>query len=141
MKKRNIGKNKRNIKKSKPIHYISSDGFSIFVGKNNRQNDELTLKTAKTNDMWLHTKNIPGSHVIIQSNGNDIPETTINEAALLAAFYSKGKNSSLVPVDYTLKKFVKKPAGAKPGMVIYTTNKTCYITPDEQLVSKIENAE
>ncbi len=141
LKKRNIGKNKRNIKKSKPIHYISSDGFSIFVGKNNRQNDELTLKTAKTNDMWLHTKNIPGSHVIIQSNGNDIPETTINEAALLAAFYSKGKNSSLVPVDYTLKKFVKKPAGAKPGMVIYTTNKTCYITPDEQLVSKIENAE
>ncbi len=141
LKKRNIGKNKHNIKKSKPIHYISSDGFNIFVGKNNRQNDELTLKTAKTNDMWLHTKNIPGSHVIIQSNGNDIPETTINEAALLAAFYSKGKNSSLVPVDYTLKKFVKKPAGAKPGMVIYTTNKTCYITPDEQLVSKIENAE
>ena len=118
LKKRNIGKNKHNIKKSKPIHYISSDGFNIFVGKN-----------------------IPGSHVIIQSNGNDIPETTINEAALLAAFYSKGKNSSLVPVDYTLKKFVKKPAGAKPGMVIYTTNKTCYITPDEQLVSKIENAE
>lgn len=141
LKKRNIGKNKRNIKKSKPIHYISSDGFSIFVGKNNRQNDELTLKTAKTNDMWLHTKNIPGSHVIIQSNGNDIPDTTINEAALLAAFYSKGKNSSLVPVDYTLRKFVKKPAGAKPGMVIYTTNKTCYITPDEQLVAKIENAE
>lgn len=141
LKKRNIGKNKRNIKKSKPIHYISSDGFSIFVGKNNKQNDELTLKIAKTNDMWLHTKNIPGSHVIIQSNGNDIPDTTINEAALLAAFYSKGKNSSLVPVDYTLRKFVKKPAGAKPGMVIYTTNKTCYITPDEQLIEKIESAE
>lgn len=124
--------------KSSPLHYISSDGFNIYVGKNNRQNDELTLKLAKGGDIWLHTKKIPGSHVIIFSEGKTVPDTTITEAALLAAFYSKGRNSALVPVDYTLKKFVKKPSGAKPGMVIYETNKTAYVTPDEETVKKIK---
>lgn len=131
-------KGKAAIKKSKPLHYISSDGFDIYVGKNNRQNDELTLKTAKGNDIWLHTKKIPGSHVIIISSGQEVPEKTLNEAANLAAYYSKGRSSSQVPVDYTQKKNVKKPAGAKPGMVIYETNKTAYITPDETIINKLK---
>lgn len=124
--------------KSKPLHYVSSDGFDIYVGKNNHQNDELTLKFAKGNDIWLHTKKIPGSHVIIVTEGKELPDTTLNEGAMLAAFYSKGKNSTLVPVDYTPKKFVKKPNGAKPGMVIYETNKTAYITPTEEEIEKIK---
>ena len=130
--------NKKNNKKAKPLHYISSDGFHIYVGKNNTQNDELTLRFAKALDMWFHTKDIAGSHVIVVSENKEIPTTTLNEAANLAAFYSKASSSSLVPVDYTPKKFVKKPNGAKPGMVIYETNKTAYITPDEKLIEKLE---
>lgn len=120
----------KKVKASKPLHFVSSDGLDIFVGKNNLQNDFLTLKFASKNDLWFHTKNIPGSHVIVKSNGN-IPETTLVEAATLAAFYSKAKNSSNVPVDYTEIKNVRKMSGAKPGMVIYYTNKTIYITPKE----------
>lgn len=131
-------KNGRAIKKAKPLHYISSDGFDIYVGKNNRQNDELTLSQAKPYDMWLHTKNIPGSHVIISANGREIPDATLNEGALLAAYYSKARESTLVPVDYTPKRYVKKPNGAKPGMVIYETNKTAYITPKETDIKKIQ---
>jgi len=134
-------KNKTKAIKSKPLHYISSDGFNIYVGKNNHQNDELTLKSARGVDIWLHTKKIPGSHVIIVTNGKKVPNKTLNEAALLAAYYSKGKNSSLVPVDYTEKKFVKKPSGAKPGMVIYETNKTAYITPSEEEILKIRKVD
>lgn len=131
-------KNKQNSnKKSKPLHFMSSDGFHIYVGKNNTQNDELTLRFAKPLDMWLHTKEIAGSHVIIVSNGKQISDTALNEAANLAAFYSKASNSSLVPVDYTNKKYVKKPNGAKPGMVIYETNKTAYITPNEKLIESM----
>ncbi|KGN01904.1 ferrous iron transporter A [Clostridium botulinum] len=113
---------------SKPIHFISKDGFHIYVGKNNIQNDYLTLKFANKHDIWFHTKNIPGSHVIIKNTGN-IPESTLLEAANLAAYYSKSQTSSNVPVDYTEIKNVKKPNGAKPGMVIYSTNQTIYITP------------
>lgn len=122
-------KDKRS-KPSKPLHFISSDGIEIYVGKNNIQNDYLTLKFADKNDMWFHTKNIPGSHVIVKSKG-PVPEATLLEAATLAAFYSKAKNSSNVPVDYTEVKNVKKMSGAKPGMVIYYTNKTIYVTPRE----------
>lgn len=129
---------KKSEKKSKPLHYISSDGFDIYVGKNNIQNDELTLKTARSKDMWLHTKIIPGSHVIIVTKGEIVPDTTLNEAANLAAYYSKGRNSSLVPVDYTEKRNVKKPNGAKPGLVIYETNQTAYITPSEEFVKSIK---
>ena len=125
-------------KKAKPLHYISSDGFHIYVGKNNTQNDELTLRFAKPLDMWFHTKDIAGSHVIVVSEGKEIPNSTLNEAANLAAYYSKATNSSLVPVDYTPKKFVKKPNGAKPGMVIYETNKTAYITPNEKLIENMQ---
>ena len=122
-------KDKR-AKPSKPLHFISSDGIEIYVGKNNIQNDYLTLKFANKNDIWFHTKNIPGSHVIIKNNG-DIPESTLLEAATLAAFYSKAKNSSNVPVDYTEIRNVRKASGAKPGMVIYYTNKTIYVTPKD----------
>lgn len=137
IKKLNSPKNMKVKRKSSPLHFLSSDGFHIYVGKNNVQNDELTLKLARSNDMWLHTKNIPGSHVIIVSQGEEIPNSTINEAAQLAAYYSKSRQSSMVPVDFTLKKNVKKPNGAKPGMVIYETNKTAYITPDEEFIKKL----
>lgn len=121
---------------SKPLHYVSSDGIDIFVGKNNLQNDRLTLRDSDPEDIWLHTKNIPGSHVIIRSKNP--PETTLKQAALLAAWHSKAKNSAQVPVDYTPRKYVKKPSGARPGFVIYTTNKTLYVTPEESAVRAIQ---
>lgn len=120
-------KPKRDV--SQPVHIVSSDGYDIYIGKNNVQNDFLTLKFAGPNDIWLHTKDIPGSHVIIKSKDKSVPETTLYEAARLAASYSKAKSSSNVPVDYTFKKYVKKPSGAKPGFVIYTNQKTLYVTP------------
>ena len=119
------------------MRFHSSDGYEILVGRNNRQNDILTLKTAKATDIWLHTKDIAGSHVIIRTNGQVPSEQTVFEAAQLAAFHSKGKSGSGVPVDYVAVKFVKKPAGAKPGMVIFTNNKTLYVTPDEGVVDKL----
>ncbi|MDP4179082.1 MAG: NFACT RNA binding domain-containing protein [Bacillota bacterium] len=129
---RNKTKDKKKIKLkiSKPLHFISSDGIDLYVGKNNYQNDYLTLKFADKHDLWLHTKNIPGSHVIIKKYG-EIPERTLEEAAKLAAYYSKSKDSSKVPVDYTEVKNIKKPSGAKPGMVIYYTNKTVYVSPEK----------
>jgi len=133
-KKHNKGKK---AKPTKPMHFISSEGIDIYVGRNNIQNDFLTLKLANKNDIWLHTKDIPGSHVIIKNAGN-ITESTLLEAGNLSAFYSKSKNSSSVPVDYTEVKNVKKPSGAKPGMVIYSTNKTMYITPSESTLKRIE---
>lgn len=128
-------------KHSVPLHFISQDGFDIYVGKNNIQNDELTLKFARPRDIWMHTKNIPGSHVIIVANGHTIPDTTLNEGAMLSAFYSKAKNSSKVPVDYTEKKNVKKPNGSKPGFVIYETNQTAYITTSEEEIKKIRRGD
>ena len=132
-------KNKKDSKlTTKPNEFISSDGFKILVGKNNKQNDHLTLKIADSNDIWLHTKNIPGSHVIIKTEGKSVSDETIYEAAMLAAFFSKSKMSAQVPVDYTKKKNIKKPNGAKPGMVIYETNSTVYVTPTEELVAKLK---
>ncbi|MBM7869346.1 putative ribosome quality control (RQC) complex YloA/Tae2 family protein [Clostridium pascui] len=128
---------KKKDKKSKPMHFISSDGIDIYVGKNNIQNDFLTLKFADKNDIWLHTKEIPGSHVIIKHKGN-LPETTLDEAANLAAYYSKAKDSSKVAIDYTEARHVHKPNGAKPGMVIYYTNKTIYITPEKPNLKKLQ---
>lgn len=127
-------------KKAKPLHFTSSDGYEIYVGKSNLQNDELTLRFADSMDIWLHTKEIPGSHVIIRTNGTGIAsDTALEEASNLAAFYSKAKNSSMVPVDYTQRKNVKKPNGAKPGMVIYLTNRTIYVTPDEEKVNSMQS--
>ena len=112
------------------MHFISSDGFDIYVGKNNTQNDYLTLRFANTSDIWFHTKQIHGSHTIIKLGVNkNVPDTTLLEAAKLAAYYSKARESSQVPVDYTQVKNVKKPNGAKPGMVIYDNYNTVYVTP------------
>lgn len=112
-----------------PLIFTSVDGFTILVGKNNRQNDRLTLRDAKDNDIWLHTKDIPGSHVIIRTEGQEVPDPTLEQAAQLAAWYSKAREAQKVPVDYTLRKHVHKPRGAKPGMVIYEYQQTIYIDP------------
>jgi predicted ribosome quality control (RQC) complex YloA/Tae2 family protein len=132
---------KRNAKKisnAKPTldHYLSSDGTEIIVGKNNKQNDYLTNKLAARDEIWLHTKDIPGSHVVIRSK--EPSEATVHEAAKLAAYFSKARNSSSVPVDYTKVRYVKKPSGAKPGFVIYDNQQTVYVTPEEELVLKLK---
>ena len=116
-----------------PKEFQSTDGFAILVGRNNRQNDRLTLKTAAKTDVWLHTKDIHGSHVIIRAEGQPVSETAIRQAAALAAYHSKARESTNVPVDYTLVKNVSKPAGAKPGMVIYVRNKTVYVDPSADI--------
>lgn len=131
------GKKKMKLAASKPMHFVSSTGADIYVGKNNRQNDELTLRFASPNDIWMHTKNIPGSHVIVKG-ASEQDTATMTEAALLAAYYSRARGSENVAVDYTTRKYVKKPAGAKPGMVIYTTNKTAYVTPSEEAVAGLK---
>jgi len=114
------------------LEFRSSDGLTILVGKNNRQNDFLTMKRAKADDLWLHAKDMPGAHVIILTAGENVPEDTLVEAAMLAAYFSKGKMSGKVPVDYTLRKHVRKPKGSKPGFVIYDHHSTIFVTPDEQ---------
>ncbi|MDO4572687.1 MAG: NFACT family protein [Clostridia bacterium] len=122
---------------SEPLSFRSSDGVLIRVGKNNRQNDALTLKTARPDNLFLHAKNIPGSHVIIDFSGEP-PERTLHEAAMLAAYFSAARASASVPVDYTERRHVKKPAGARPGFVIYAANRTLYVTPDAALVESLK---
>lgn len=112
-----------------PLEFTSPDGFTVLVGRNNKQNDQLTTKTADKTDIWLHTKDITGSHVIIRAEGKEVPDSTVMWAARVAAFHSRAKSSSQVPVDYVPVRFVKKPSGAKPGMVIFTNNRTLYVTP------------
>lgn len=127
------GRNKttdKAVKPLQPLKFKSKDGFDIWVGRNNIQNDKLTLKTAKGDDLWLHTKDIPGSHVIVFAKGREIPDSTILEAARLAASNSKAKGGTKIPVDYTKVRYVKKPNGAKPGMVIFTNNKTLLVDGD-----------
>ncbi|GMQ56879.1 NFACT RNA binding domain-containing protein [Vallitalea sediminicola] len=130
-------KNKKALQKSKPFHYKSSDGFDIYVGKNNLQNDELTMKTASSIDWWFHTKEVPGSHVIVKTDGRELSDTAYEEAAALAAYYSKANNSTKVAVDYTLRKHIKKPAGSVPGYVIYHTNFSMYVNPSDEKVTLI----
>ena len=121
---------KKKKETQKPMEFETPDGFRVLVGKNNKQNDLLTLKIAKNSDMWFHTKDIHGSHTVLcYEHGREFTDTAILYAARLAAKYSKASESSQVPVDYTLVKFVKKPSGAAPGMVIYTDQKTIYVTP------------
>lgn len=120
-----------------PIEYKSSDGFTILVGRNNHQNDQLSLKFAEKSDIWLHTQGITGSHVLILTDGAVPPDKTIEEAAVIAAVNSRGRGSNLVPVDYCLAKYVKKPAGAKPGKVIFTNYKTAFVRPDTELEQKL----
>ncbi|MNJ33228.1 Rqc2 family fibronectin-binding protein [Paenibacillus bouchesdurhonensis] len=134
------GKNKKKKKSDRPtLHvYTSSEGIDIYVGKNNLQNEYVTNRLASHNDTWLHTKDIPGSHVVIRSASYG--EATLNEAAQLAAYFSQAKESSSVPVDYTLIKHVRKPNGAKPGFVIYEQQRTLFVTPDEALIKSLPNA-
>jgi len=115
---------------SEPHSFISSDGLTIFVGKNNGQNDRLTLKTAAANDMWLHARGIPGSHVIIKKQQGEIPESTLLEAASLAAYHSRARMGGNADVDYTQARHVRKPSGARPGMVIYDHQRTLSVSPD-----------
>ena len=115
---------------SKPFHYISSDGFDIYVGKNNYQNEELTFKFATGNDWWFHAKGMPGSHVIVKTNGAEMPDRAYEEAGRLAAYYSQAKGQEKIEIDYTQKKNVKKPNGSKPGFVVYYTNYSLVIDSD-----------
>lgn len=136
------GKNKQKEKHvPKPLSLRSSDGFELFVGKNNKQNDYLTLRLAREEDIWLHTKDIPGAHVVIRTEGRQVPPATLEEAATLAAYFSKGRGSGAVPVDFTLKKHVHKPRGAKPGLVIYEKQRTIMAAPDEETVDRLTAVE
>ena len=138
-----VRKRKTNFKekkyKAKPHRYQTSDGFEVLVGRNNKENDILTLKSASKTDYWFHTKDIPGSHVIVLTEGREMTETAIFEAAAIAAYHSKGRVSENVPVDYVPIRYVKKPAGAKPGMVIFTNNRTVWINPQLPKQEKSEN--
>lgn len=131
-------KQRRKKKQTKPLpeEYRSSDGTLILVGKNNRQNEYVTMRMAHREEVWLHTKDIPGSHVVIRDQ--EPSETTLMEAALLAAYFSKAKNSSSVPVDYTKIRHVRKPNGAKPGFVTYDNQKTLFVTPDQGIVKRLK---
>ena len=119
----------RKKEKPQPFHYMTSDGCDVLAGRNNRENDYLTFRTAGRNDIWFHTKDIPGSHVILFTHGKAPSDSAVFEAAAIAAYHSKGRSSENVPVDYTEVRYVKKPNGAKPGMVIFTDNRTVYVTP------------
>lgn len=137
IKKRNLNKGKKVKDKSKPLHFISSDGFDMFVGKNNIQNEELTFKVATGNDWWFHSKTFPGSHVIVKCNNQELPDATFEEAAHLAAHYSKGSNQDKVEIDYIQKKHIKKVSGAMPGFVIYHTNYSMTVSPDISRIKEI----
>lgn len=131
-------KNRKSMPKSKPLHYVSSDGYDIYVGKNNYQNDQLTFKVATGNDWWFHAKQAPGSHVIVKCNNEEPPDTTFEEAASLAAYYSKNRDAQKVEIDYVQKKNVKKPNGGKAGFVVYYTNYSMTVSPDISRIKEIE---
>jgi len=129
---------KKEIKRTtKPREFRTSTGFRVLVGRNNKQNDKLTMKDADHRDIWLHTQKIHGSHVILCTNGQEPDDDTIVEAAKIAAYYSQARESGNVPVDYTMVKHVKKPAGARPGMVIYNTYQTVNVKPDAELIKAL----
>lgn len=125
-------KNQKQPPIAAPLKFTTSDGFTVLVGRNNRQNDKLTMKDANNNDIWFHTKNIPGSHTVLVTDGRAPTETAMEEAAVLAARHSRAKDSAQVPVDYTQIRHVSKPQGAKPGMVIYVNYKTIYVDPTKE---------
>lgn len=124
---------------SRPFHYLSSDGFHMYVGKNNYQNDELTFKFATGGDWWFHAKGMPGSHVILKAEGKELPDRAFEEAARLAAYYSKAREQNKIEIDYVEKKNVKKPGGAKPGFVVYYTNYSMAIDPDISALTLVED--
>jgi len=123
---------------TRPMEFVSSDGYTIRVGRNNRQNDELTLKQSAKGDLWLHVQKLHGSHVVIECAGVRPPDQTVTEAAMLAAWYSQARDSQNVPVDVTPVKQIKKPVGGKPGMVIYHVYNTVYVTPDAELAEQLK---
>ena len=131
------GKKQKPPKELPPIEFMSDDGYRILVGRNNIQNDKLSMKKANNNDMWLHTQGFPGSHVIIENQGGEVSDNSIEQAAVIAAYYSKARQSSLVPVDYTKIRNLKKPVGAKPGKVIYHEYWTIIAKPDDELVERL----
>ena len=135
---RRQGKKEQN-RPAKPLEFRTTSGFRVLVGRNNRQNDKLTLKDADYRDLWFHVQKLHGSHVILCTNGGEPGDQDITEAAGLAAYYSQAKDSANVPVDCTQVKYVKKPVGARPGMVIYTTYRTVNVTPAEDLVRRLQN--
>ena len=137
--KKHYSKKKKALGKSKPLHYISSDGYHIYVGKNNYQNEELTFKFATGNDWWFHAKKMAGSHVIVKSNNEELPDSTFEEAGRLAAYYSSGRTAPKVEIDYIQKKHVKKPNGSKPGFVVYYTNYSLMIEPDISGLTLVED--
>lgn len=137
--KKNMSKGSGKNAKSQPLHYISSDGYHIYVGKNNYQNEELTFKLADKDDWWFHAKNQPGSHVIVKSGKDELPDRTFEEAAKLAAYYSSVKDAKKVEVDYTQIKNIKKPKGSKPGFVIYYTNYSMIADTDISGIQSIDN--
>ena len=135
--RRRVGKkNQKQPVLSAPLKFKTSDGFTVLVGRNNRQNDKLTMKDANNNDIWFHTKNIPGSHTVLVTDGKAPTKTAMEEAAVLAAQHSRAKDSTQVPVDYTQIRYVSKPQGAKPGMVIYVQYKTVYVDPTTESKAK-----
>lgn len=134
--RRRAVKEKRTLR-LEPVRYLSSDGFLILQGRGNLQNDRLTMREARKNDVWFHTQNIPGSHVIVVSEGREVPERTLEEAAVIAAYHSKAKASAGVPVDFTEIRNVRKPAGAKPGFVLYVNYRTAIVTPDRERVDAL----
>jgi predicted ribosome quality control (RQC) complex YloA/Tae2 family protein len=137
IKKRHPGGKKPKIT-SKPFHYISSDGYHMYVGKNNFQNEELTFKFATGNDWWFHAKGVPGSHVIVKTEGaDDMPDATFEEAGRLAAYYSQSRDNEKVEIDYIQKKHIKKPKGGKPGFVVYYTNYSLMIDPDISAIQQV----
>ncbi|RHQ80045.1 fibronectin/fibrinogen-binding protein [Blautia sp. AF22-5LB] len=137
VKRKNTGGKKVKVT-SRPYHYISSDGYDIYVGKNNFQNDELSFKFASGNDWWFHAKGQPGSHVIVKSKNEELPDRTFEEAGKLAAYYSKGRQAPKVEIDYTQKKNLRKPTGGKPGFVVYYTNYSLLIEPDIMGLQQIQ---
>lgn len=132
------GKGSKKTAKSKPLHYISSDGFDIYIGKNNYQNDELTFKIATGNDWWFHAKASAGSHVIVKTEGKELPDRSFEEAARLAAYYSKAREQGKAEIDYIQKKHVKKPNGSKPGFVVYYTNYSMTIDTDISGIKEVQ---
>lgn len=136
---RRKGHEKKQKIKSSPFHYRSSDGFDIYIGKNNYQNEELTFKFANGGDWWFHAKKMPGSHVIVKTNGQELPDRTFEEAAILAGYYSKGRDAEKLEIDYLQRKNVKKPNGSAPGFVVYYTNYSMTIHPDVTGIELVED--
>ena len=124
---------------SRPLHYLSSDGYHMYVGKNNFQNDELTFHFANGTDWWFHAKGIPGSHVVVKFEGESLPDRVFEEAGALAAYYSKNRTSDKVEIDYLERKNVKKPNGSKPGFVVYYTNYSLVVKPDISALTLISD--